>query len=153
MFSELQSLKAELVSLKKSTLQQPMPTQHSLHASKAASTSSPTRGPSDPQPGLFTDPPTKPDYEELPIPTPSEGLLLSRRPGDDTGIEYRRKQMNERQATFEKQCYEALSTLWPEPHEVTSKIWPSIMVMKAQLAAHFKQWHEDNPTDELKLGY
>ena len=139
MFSELQGLKAELASLKQSTLLQPMPTQHSLHASKAASTSSPRRGPSDPQPGLFSDLPTEPDYEELPIPTPSEGILLTRRPGDDKGIEYKRKLMNEKQATFERQCYEALSTLWLEPHEVTSKIWPSIMVMKAQLAAHFQQ--------------
>ena len=65
--------------------------------------------------------------------------------------------MNERQAAFERQCYEALSTLWPEPwpepHEVTSKIWPSITVMKAQLAAYFQQWHKDNLVDELKPGY
>ena len=61
--------------------------------------------------------------------------------------------MNEKQAALKCQCYEALSILWPEPHEVTSKIWPSIMVMKAQLAAHFQQWHEENPTDELKPGY
>ena len=25
--------------------------------------------------------------------------------------------------------------------------------MKAQLTAHFQQWHEDNPTEELKPGY
>ena len=153
MFSELQGLKAELAALKQSVLQQPMLTQQSLHASKAASTSSPKKGPSDLPPSTFSDLPTEPDYEELPTPTPSEGLLLTRRPGDNKGIEYRRKQMNERQAKHERRCYEALSTLWPEPYEVTSKIWPSIMIMKAQLAAHFQQWHEDNPTDELKPGY
>ena len=27
------------------------------------------------------------------------------------------------------------------------------MIMKAQLAAHFQQWHKENPMDELKLGY
>ena len=27
------------------------------------------------------------------------------------------------------------------------------MIMKAQLATHFQQWHEENPTDELKPGY
>ena len=153
MFSELQGLKAELASLKQSTLQQPMPTQQSLHASKAASTSSPRQGLSDPPPSPISELPTELDYKELPTPTPSQGILLTRRPGDDKGIEYMRKLMNEKQAIYKHQCYEALSTLWPEPHEVTSKIWPSIMVMKAQLAAHFQQWHEENPTDELKPGY
>ena len=100
MFSELQGIKAELASLKQSTLLQPMPTQHSLHVLKAASMSSPRRGPSDPQPGFFSDLPTEPHYEELPIPTPSEGLLLSRRPGDDKGIEYKRKLLNEKQAIY-----------------------------------------------------
>ena len=61
--------------------------------------------------------------------------------------------MNEKQAAFERQCYKSLSTLWPEPHEVTSKISPSKVIMQAQLTAHFQQWHEDNPTDELKPGY
>ena len=96
MFSELQSVKAELASLKQSTLLQPMPTQHSLHALKAASTSSPRRDPLEPLPGLFSDIPTEPEYEEQPVPTPSEGILLTRRPGDDKGIEYRRKLMNEK---------------------------------------------------------
>ena len=27
------------------------------------------------------------------------------------------------------------------------------MVMKAQLATYFQQWHKENPTDELKPGY
>ena len=26
-------------------------------------------------------------------------------------------------------------------------------MMKAQLAAYFQKWHEDNPVDELKPGY
>ena len=95
----------------------------------------------------------EPEYEDLPTPTPSEGVLLTRRPGDDQALEYKRKLMNEKQAAFERQCYKALSTLWPEPHVETSKIWPSISVMKAQLAAHFLQWHKDNPVDELKPGY
>ena len=122
MFSELQSVKAELASLKQSTLLQPMPTQQSLHASKAAGTSSPRPVPSGPLPGAFNDVPTEPEYEEVPISTPSEGLLLTRRPRDDKSIEYRRRLMNKKQAAFERQCYEALSTLWPKPHEVTSKI-------------------------------
>ena len=142
MFSELQGLKAELAALKQSTLQQPMPTQQSLHASKAASTSSPRKGISDPTPSTFSDLPTKPKLEELPTPTPSERLLLTRRRGDDQGIEYRRRQLNERQAEHERRCHEALSTLWPEPYEVTLKIWPSKVIMQAQLTTHFQQWHE-----------
>ena len=130
-----------------------MPTQQSLHASKVASTSSPRPDPSEPLPCTFIDIPMEPEYEDQPIPTPLEGLLLTRRPGDDKGLEYKRKLMNQKQAAFECQCYEALSTLWPKPHEVTSKIWPSISVMKAQLVAHFLQWHEDNLADELKPGY
>ena len=58
MFSELQGLKAELAALKQSMLQQPMPTQQSLHASKAASTSLPRKGISDPPPSVFSDMPT-----------------------------------------------------------------------------------------------
>ena len=99
--------------------------------------SSPRKGPLDQPPGPFSDIPTEPDYEELPTPTPSEGLLLTRKLGDDQGVEYKRRQPNERQAVHKRRCYKELSTQWPEPYEVTSKIWPSIMIMKAQLAAHF----------------
>ena len=130
-----------------------MSTQQSLHASKAASTSSPRKVVSDPPPSAFSDVPTEPDLEELPTPTPSEAMLLTRRPGDDAGIEYRRRQLNERQAEYERRSHEVLSILWPEPYEVASKIWPSKVIMQAQLTAHFKQWHEENPTNELKLGY
>ena len=119
MFSELQSVKAELASLKQVALLQPMPTQQSLHASKAASTSSPRPDPLGPLRGTFSDIPTEPEYEDQPTPTLLEGLLLTRRPGDDKGIEYRRRLLNKRQAAFKCQCYEALSTLWLEPHEVT----------------------------------
>ena len=111
MFNELQGLKAKLAALKQSVLQQPMPTQQSLHASKAASTSSPRKGPSELPPSTFSDLPTEPDFEELPTPTPSKGLLLTRKPGDDKGIEYKRKQMNERKVEHEQRCHEALSTL------------------------------------------
>ena len=72
MFSELQSVKAELTSLKQSTLLQPMPTQQSLHASKAASTSSPRLDPSGPLPGTFNDIPIEPEYENQPTPTLSK---------------------------------------------------------------------------------
>ena len=61
--------------------------------------------------------------------------------------------MNKKQADFERRSYEALSQLWPEPHEAQSKQWPPISTMKAQLAAQFLQWHEENPRDELKPGY
>ena len=111
MFRELQELKAELATLRQSRLQQPMPTQQSLHASKAASTSSPRKVVSDLPPSTFSDIPTEPDLEDLPTPTPSEGVLLTRRPGDDAGIEYRRKQLNERQAEHERRSHEALSIL------------------------------------------
>ena len=88
-------MKAKLSSLKQIALSQPMPTQQSLHASKAASVSLPKLTPSDLVPGASTDLPIEQGYEDIPVPTPSESLPLTRRPGDDQGIEYQRKTMNE----------------------------------------------------------
>ena len=116
----------------------------------AASASSPKFSLSDPTSGTSTDIPTEQGYEDLPLPSSLESLLLTRRPGDDKGIEYCKKLMNEHQARFEQQIHEVLTKLWPKPHDPLSQQWPPMYVMKAQLESQFLQWHEDNPIDELK---
>ena len=87
--------------------------------------------PSKPVPGASTELPTEQGYKDIPLPASSESLLLTRRLGDDQGIEYRRKMMNE------QQIHEALTKLWLELHDALSQQWPPIYVMKAQLEAQF----------------
>ena len=83
MFNELQQAKAKLSLLKQEALSQPMPTHHSLHASKAASASSPKLTPLDPVLGASTELPTKQGYKDIPLLASSESLLLTRRQGDN----------------------------------------------------------------------
>ena len=95
MFNELQQAKSKLSSLKQETLSQPMPTQHSLHASKVASASLPKLTLSNPMQGASLELPTEQGYKDIPLPSSSESLILARRPGDNQGVEYQRKLMNE----------------------------------------------------------
>ena len=68
-------------------------------------------------------------------------LLLTQRPGNDEGIEYWRRLMNEKLADFERMNYLVLTRLWLGMENAPLKMWPPIYVMKADIESKFYKWH------------
>ena len=132
LYSEIQQAKAEILALKEAALTLPIPTQQSQPFSRGASTSTsmprttelpPSTSGATPTP-METDQGYNP-LQDNPIqddPLPPTRHLLTQRPGDDRMVEDHRRQLNERQAIFERRCKAVLRQLWPEMEDSSEKM-------------------------------